>query len=225
MTIEHILFEPYASYEEFHQQIDKLSKSKNKFLLKKLIDTLINTPQKQIDIIRREILSGSLQPYFFINVFWLYRWVISAGFEIMDSDAVNKFFCFLKKIGAPGYVIKQNKWAFPLMKRNHPDENFWKDRILTRFVKKFDKDSLFSEVINLWLLYHIGLKQLFPESEPGGKKSKPGSKKMTDTMEIVLTNYLKLIDEFSELEDIFGVTIEKDLFRVYKIFGGIKNEE
>ena len=219
------LYKCFDSYEKFSLEIleeDNLRKV-DEFLL-----NLSKNPEDikdKIALIQKVLHSGSHQSLFFRNILWLYRWLLSEGYQKFRTDVGDKLFDFLSKLDIPASAMRENKWGFPLLKPGQANEDFWKNRILKHYVKTFDKSSIFSEVVDLWLLYHIGLKQLFPGSEPGGKKSKPGSKKMTDTMEIVLTNYLKLIDEFSELEDIFGVTIEKDLFRLYKTFRSSKNEE
>ena len=62
------------------------------------------------------------------------------------------------------------------------------------------------------MVYHIGLKQLIKDKD----------KKLTETQYVILNNYMTLVNQFPQLEEVFGVIIEKDVFRVYRI---LENEE
>jgi hypothetical protein len=215
------LYKCFDSYEKFRQEI---LEEDNFYNVNEFLFHLRKIPkeEKKIKLLYKVKYHGSRQSFFFKNMLWLYRWLISDGYQKFSTDIGDVLFEFLSKLDIPTYAMRENRWGVPLLKPGRANEDFWKNRILKYYVKTFDKNFISSEVVNLWLLYHIGLRQLFPGSKSGGEEGKPEGGKISDTMEIVLTNYMNLIEEFFELEETFGVTIEKDLYRIYEMFGGGK---
>lgn len=165
--------------------------------------------RKTIEMLIRLKNSGQCESDFFLNIMWLYQWLLADGFQYFPANTTADYFSFLEELTVPVFVWKRIKWGYPLAsKETEPQKikNFWNDNVLENFEKRFDINSRFSEVIDLWLLYHIGLRQLF----------KDGDKCISNTLETVLTKYMGLVNEYNELEQIFGFAIEQDIFRIYR---------
>jgi hypothetical protein len=214
------LFEFYASYEDFQK---KIQTGKTLSKVKAFIDILagFTSSSPQIERFRKQLLGGSNQSYFSINILWLYRWMLSEGYQEFTDEDINNVFEFLDKLKIPEFAAKQISWGIAFSKREELGncEMFWNTTLLKRIhlVKSVNvnDDFTISDMIGLWMLLHVGLKQLFRKAES----------KITDTMEFVLTKYINLVNNYSELEEIFGVAIEKDMHRVYRILENEKNHQ
>jgi hypothetical protein len=196
------------TYEEFQEQmLEKIFLDNVKYFISLLLE---NTSPEKIELLKKIKQSGFGRSGFYLNLLWIYRWLLSEGYREFDIEVIDRFFTSLNKVGLPWFVTGCAKWGFPLTNKEGfgTDEDFWGEKVLNVYVEKFDIGSKFSEVVDLWLLYHIGLRQLFERPE----------KPISGTMETVLTNYMNLVNEYSELEAMFGVAIEKDLYRIYNFF-------
>jgi hypothetical protein len=207
-------YKSFDSYEKFNLEINE----KNNLLqARNLLSILLAEDSLQRDNILEGVNHPASDHFDFIkNLLWFYRWLLSDGFKEFDEDVIDKYFTFIDQLSPHKTIVAFFKWAYPLTRRVSfiPNEDLWKNRALGKYVKKFDISSRFSEVIDLWLLYHIGLRQLFV----------PNEKRISKTMEMVLMGYIKLVSEYHELEEIFGVAIEKDLYRIHGYLWGEKND-
>ncbi len=135
--------------------------------------------------------------------------------EDFEEENINILFRFLNKVRLPDWVVRKIFWGIVFLKKENwlSDEEFWKERILKYIDKMPETSSAVSHRLSLWLMYHIGLKQLF-KSENSNHPHDTANE-ISGTMEKVLIRYINLVDQYPELEDIFGITIEKDMHRIY----------
>jgi hypothetical protein len=134
--------------------------------------------------------------------------LISEGWKTFEDDKIDTFYEFINEIGVTELAIKKVQWGVPFMVRDGFEdiETFWKEQILNRFNLE-GKDTLtFTELVNYFLVYHIGIKQLLTGEVID----------ISETREKVVTNYMNIVNRFPEIEEIFGVAIEKEMFKVYK---------
>lgn len=216
MNFSDVLFlpDPFASYEDFQQ---KITESNNLDRIRRFFAILkkINDSPRKLNRLRKQVFGSSNQTNFLVNILWLYRWLVSEGYQEFNEDEIDNMFDFLEKLGVPEFALKHVRWGVAFLKKEgyDSDDEFWRETILGEKMSEKLKESLdnaptISSLIDKWMLFHIGLKQLFASGQPEFSK----------TGEMVLTKYINLVNESSELEDIFGVTIEKDMFRIYELF-------
>jgi hypothetical protein len=199
----------FSSYEEFQWQIEEKSKEKVKIFLGSLsnLKKKADNPERAVDKIKTWLRTARYS-FFPANCLYLYRWLISEGWKTVEDCKIELFFNFIQEIGIPEKTINKIQWGVPLMVRDDfkNEEAFWKEQILNRFTLEGKDSPTFKELVNYFLVYHIGVKQLF-----AGKVID-----LSETREKVVTNYMNIVNRFPEIEEIFGVAIEKEMFKVYE---------
>ncbi len=206
------LFVRYDSFEEFRQ---KIGRAKIEEQVEPFLEYLSNSLVEEDYRTRlRELGSSKPHSYFFPNLLLLYHWLLSHGYRYFSAEQIECLFKLLDLVRVPDHVIRHYPWAIVFLTREgmRTDEKFWEQTILPHIDTLSRHQHSLSGRVSLWLTYHCGLKQLFPENR-GQKK---GPYKISGLMEKILIRYINLVDVCPELEDIFGVAIEKDMYRIYR---------
>jgi hypothetical protein len=197
----------FLSYEDFQQKIDRNEHHILYFLA--VLNKLRNTGQP-FEMIK-EWVEASRFSHFSTNCLYLYRWLITDGYEKFEDSEIELFFNFLNIIRVTDFAATQVKWGIVFMSRETLDksfERFWMENILKYFNLEAKESFTLTELSNYFMVFHTGLKQFFEKKWPAN---------MTEAQEIILNNYLSLVNRFPELEEIFGIAIEKDIFRLYQL--------
>jgi hypothetical protein len=210
----------FPTYEHFQQEMEQNPDEKKdtarsflNFLAQSGLKDDSNIPQSLKEI--KEWGETSRYSSFSINCLYFYRWLISKGYENFEDSQIDLFFQFLNMVGVTDAAASQVNWGVTFLVRGNLDgtiEHFWESNILKYFSLTKKDLFTFTELINYFMVYHTGLKQLI----------KDGNEALTETRYVVLNNYMTLVNRFPQLEEVFGVIIEKDVFRVYSI---LKNAE
>ena len=147
--------------------------------------------------------------YFLFNICWFYRWLLSEGYpHVYEDDCIEMVRCFIKNITIPAYVSREIKWSTVFgnfAAFNQEDEKAVHEEILEQYALAKGMKT-FSDIIDSWLILHILLRTIENKST------------IDLYMEKILLNYISLVDTYPELEEVFGVAIEKDMEIVYNIF-------
>ncbi len=138
---------------------------------------------------------------FFFNICWFYRWLLNEGYVYVFDDlcieGVRKFIELLK---IPEYVTERIKWAVvfnSFIEFNDAD----KDKICLQIMEHYSSEKgtkTYFDTADSWLIHHVLI-----------RRKKWGTIKALE--EKLLLNYISLIDSYPELENVFGVAIEKDM--------------
>lgn len=219
MSNIHFLIDSYfPSYESFQKEIERETETikclfsiLDKWGMGKRANESTDSTHA-LDTLK-EWTKSSKYSSFPANCLFLYRWMISEGFDPSAENRIDTLYDYLFEVGVTDSAVTQIKWGIVFCSREGPTfkslENFWEENILKRFGIE-NKDSFtFTELIDYFMVYHIGLKQLID------KKVKED--RLSELQETILTGYMNLVNRFPDLEDIFGVTIERDMFRVYEL--------
>jgi hypothetical protein len=142
---------------------------------------------------------------FLFNICWFYRWLLSEGYPFVYEDgcmeAVRRFIDFMT---IPEYVAQKIKWAGVFGRYavfNEREREGVHERILERYSPARGVNT-FADIIDGWLIHHVLLRS---RKERG----------VDAYMEKILWNYISLVDTYPEIEDIFGIAIEKDMEIIY----------
>jgi hypothetical protein len=218
-TIDFLTEQEFSSYEEFQRIIEDQYKKDVEIFLDSLSALKAKADEMKQEAFReiKSWLKSARYSFFPSNCLHLYRWLISEGWKTFEDDKIDAFYEFIDAIRVTELAVKKVQWGVPFMVRDGFEdiETFWKKQILNRFNME-GKDSLtFTELVNYFLVYHIGVKQLLTGN----------GFDLSETREKVVTNYMNIVNRFPEIEEIFGVAIEKEMFKVYEILKKRKNEK
>jgi hypothetical protein len=154
----------------------------------------------------KEMTAEAGKIYFLFNICWFYRWLLSEGYPyIYEDDCIEMVRCFIKNITIPAYVSREIKWSTVFgnfATFNQEDEKAVLEEILEHYAQAKGMKT-FSDIIDSWLILHILL------------RSREDKNTIDLYMEKILLNYISLVDTYPELEEVFGVAIEKDMEIVY----------
>jgi hypothetical protein len=154
----------------------------------------------------KKMTTGVGKIYFLFNICWFYRWLLSEGYPyIYEDDCIEMVRCFIKNITIPAYVSREIKWSTVFgnfAAFNQEDEKAVFEEILEQYAPAKGMKT-FSDIIDSWLILHILL------------RSREDKNTIDLYMEKILLNYISLVDTYPELEEVFGVAIEKDMEIVY----------
>jgi hypothetical protein len=212
------LFASYSSREDFHKimsLIPDASKKVSDFI--GILEQKVNEDQTIEDL--KKYSSNS---HFFKNLLLLYLWLINRDYKDYKEKDIEILYRFLDRVRIPDHVARHSKWGvvFLTNEKERQVEKFWEEEILRHIDNVSETVLTLSNRITFWLIYHIGLKQLFKGSEESKKKNSNTSKKsdgeISATMEKVLIRYIDMVEQYPELEQMFGITIEKDMHRIYR---------
>jgi hypothetical protein len=216
--IDFLTNDDFPSYEEFQRIIEDQYKIDVEIFLDSLIALRVKAdePRSAFSEIKKWLMSARYS-FFPANCLHLYRWLISEGWKTFEDDKIDALYQFIDAIRVTELAVKRVRWGIPFMIRDGFEdiETFWKEQILNRFSLE-GKDSLtFTELVKYFMVYHIGVKQLLTGIGVD----------LSETREKVVTNYMNIVNRFPEIEEIFGVAIEKEMFKVYKTLNKKKNEK
>jgi hypothetical protein len=154
----------------------------------------------------KEMTTEAVEIYFIFNICWFYRWLLSEGYpHVYEDDCIEMVRCFVKNITIPAYVSREIKWSTVFgnfATFNQEDEKAVHEEILEQYALAKGMKT-FSDIIDSWLILHILL------------RSREDKNTIDLYMEKILLNYISLVDTYPELEEVFGVAIEKDMEIVY----------
>jgi len=218
-NIDFLIDSSFPSYESFLKKIERETETierffyiLNKWEMEKEQEEPSN-PTHTIDTLK-EWTQSSKYSYFPANCLYLYRWLISDGYDPSVENRIDILYRYLHEVGVTDSAVAQVKWGIVFCLREEPAfkllEDFWEENILKRFVIDKKDTFTFSDLIDHFMVYHIGLKQLIDD-----KKVKED--RLSELQETILTGYVDIVNRFPELEATFGVTIERDMYRVYKL--------
>jgi hypothetical protein len=154
----------------------------------------------------KEMTTEAGKIYFLFNICWFYRWLLSEGYpHIYEDGCIEMVRCFIKDITIPAYVSRKIKWSMVFgnfATFNQEDERDVHEEILEQYALAKGMKT-FSDITDSWLILHILLRTIEDKS------------KIDLYLEKILLNYISLVDTYPELEESFGVAIEKDMEIVY----------
>jgi len=193
-----LIEEQCVSYEEFSKKIFKFNIKENTVME---VIGVLNTVKKAFDDL--EMSGGRIA--FFFNICWFYRWLLNEGyvyvFDDLIIDGVRKFIELLK---IPDYVTERIKWAVvfnSFIEFDKEDTN----KICVELMEHYSPEKgskTYFDTADSWLIHHVLIRRR--------------EWKTIDALEEkLLLNYISLIDSYPELENVFGVAIEKDMEFIY----------
>ncbi|MCX6579441.1 MAG: hypothetical protein NT166_04595 [Candidatus Aminicenantes bacterium] len=213
---EFFIRKSFQTFDHFQEEVEERIDIARSFL--KYLDQAGLKDGEDISQSIKEIqewVETSSYSSFSINCLYFYRWLIAKGYEDFEDSEIDLFFKFLDTVGVTDFAATQVNWGVTFLVRGNLDgsiEHFWENNIFKYFSLTQKDLFTFNQLINHFMVYHIGLKQLINDEE----------KELTETQYVVLNNYMTLVNRFPQLEEVFGVIIEKDVFRVYSL---LRNEE
>jgi hypothetical protein len=230
----------FRSYENFLYEIKKNKPNRQKVIsvVQQLVVLRWNKKVREI-CTNKEMTAEGGEIYFLFNICWFYRWLLSEGYPyVYKDDCIEMVRKFIAYIAIPGYVSREIKWSMVFgnfATFNEEDKKVVFEEIMDRFPPAKEMKT-FSEIIDCWLAHHVILRIIVEEKRRERRERKEEEKRREDEkrkerkeeekswidlyMEKILMNYISLVDAFPELEEDFGVAIEKDMEIVYN---GIKD--
>ena len=204
------LFELYNSYDDFQKKIKQHTKKGKLDKFFKHLRRILNSREQSDGV--ADIAAHSSHSYFFVNLLWLYNWLVSGDYKDYDEEEIDCLFQFLNRLRVPDLTVQKVPWGIVFLQREDwlPDEEFWEKLVLEYITQRFGTSLTLSHCFSLWLMYHIGLKQLF-------KDLRSPWEGLSGVMDSVLTRYINLVNQYPELEKNFGITIEKDMYRICEL--------
>ncbi len=168
--------------------------------------------RKVVNIIKtiKEMTGETGDIYFLFNVCWFYRWLLSEGYlNVYEDGCIEMVRTFIENITIPGYVSRKIKWSMVFSNFatfNQGDEKAVFEEILKQYAPAKGMKT-FSDIIDSWLILHILLRTNEEKST------------INLYMEKILLNYISLVENYPELEAVFGVAIEKSAVAIF-VSGG-----
>lgn len=205
------LYDLCNSYGDFQGKITPNKKKENLDEFFKCLRRILSSWEQQLEGIEHPAAHSS-HSSFFVNLLWFYRWLVSGDYREYDEEEIDCLFQFLNRLRVPDLIVQKVPWGIVFVQKEDwlPDEEFWEKQVLKYISQRFGISLTLSHCFSLWLMYHVGLKQLF-------KDSWSPFQGLSAVMDSVLTRYINLVTQYPELEKNFGITIEKDMHRIYEL--------
>ncbi len=206
------LFVKYQSFEDFRQKLGKRDAVEQIEPFLEYLYTWLEKTDSRIHL--KDLGSAMPHSHFFPNLLLLYHWLLSHGYRHFSEEQIERLFRFLNIVRVPDHVIRHHLWAIVFLTREgmQSEEDFWEQTLLPHINAFPGYEHSLSGRVSRWLMYHCGLKQLFPKDCENNERPY----KISGLMEKILIRYINLVDACPELEEIFGVAIEKDMYRIYR---------
>jgi len=198
-SLNNLLKDEYLSYEEFYNKISRLKVPFSRLNYDEIEDKL------------KEVKYSYISKILIKNIFFLYRYMLSIHVE--ENDESLRFYMLLKSLSylktkEIDELKKEIDWIsyFPsseVILNQKYIENL-NDEYFTELLKK---KIPYKDLINLFLIMHLSISELFRIGK---------IEKITNSILNYINNYIKLVNEYHELEQIFGICIENDMRIIYE---------